>query len=120
MQSMRQRFEDVAVGDELGAFEVGRGRRDAPGPVKAARCQTLPFRPALEGVSRACLQGGQVSQPAWPELGVEAALTRELAGPRLPGPFPDPPRRLAARLCGRLRQRNTPHAALEGAAVARR
>src|SRR5713101_3113432 len=45
MQSISQRFKDVTVADELGAFEVGRGPGDAPRPVKAARCQTLPLRP---------------------------------------------------------------------------
>src|SRR5216683_1088221 len=61
MQSIPQGFEDMAVGDELRAFEVGRGPRDAPGPVKTTRRQTLPVRPALEGLSRAWLQGSQVS-----------------------------------------------------------
>src|SRR6266851_4190991 len=89
MQSIPQRFEDVAVGDELGGFEVGRGPRDAPGPVKAARGQTLPLRPAFEGESRPRLERGQVSQPAGPELRVEAALTRELSGSRRQDPFPD-------------------------------
>src|SRR5712691_12186520 len=89
MQSIPQRFEDVAVGDELGGFEVGRGPRDTPGPVKAARGQTLPLRPAFEGESRPRLERGQISQPAGPELRVEAALTRELSGSRRQDPFPD-------------------------------
>src|SRR5712691_9875051 len=119
-QSISQCLKDVSVGDQIDAFEVGRGPRYAPGPVKTARGQTFPFRPALEGVSRAGLQGGQASQPARPELGVEATLTSELAGSRRQDPFPDRYRRLAARLRGKLRQRNPPHADLEVDAVEER
>src|SRR5712691_2428624 len=119
-QSISQCLKDVSVGDQIDALEVGRGPRYAPGPVKTARGETLPLRPALEGVSRARIQGGQVSQPARPELGVEAALARQLAGSCREHPLPHRRRPLTAWLRGELGERHAPHADLEVDAVEER
>src|SRR5712692_5709427 len=113
MQPVTERLEDVAVRDQLGAFEVGCGPRHAPGPMEAAGGQPLLLRPALEGAFRAGLHGGEVAQPARSQLGVEATLAGLLARSCGQHPLPDRERRLAARLGRQLGERHAAHADLE-------
>src|SRR5712691_6505779 len=120
VQPVTQRLEDVAVRNELGAFEVGRGPGDAPGPMEAAGGQPLLLRPALESAFRARLHRGEMAQPARFQLGVEASLPRLLARSRGQNPLPYRKRRLAAWLDGQLRQRYAAHADLDVDAVEQR
>src|SRR5712692_7967948 len=120
MPPVTERLEDVAVRDQLGAFEVGCGPRHAPGPMEAAGGQPFLLRPALEGAFRAGLHRGEVAQPAGFELSVETTLPRLLARSRGQHPLPHRQRRLASRLGGQLRERNAAHPDLEVDAIEQR
>src|SRR5712692_4528156 len=120
MQPVTERLEDVAVRDQLGAFEVGCGPRHAPGTMEAAGGQPLLLRPALEGAFRPRLHSGEVAQPARFQLGVEASLACLLARSRRQHPIPHRKRWLAAGLGGQLHQRYAAHPDLEVDAVEQR
>src|SRR5438445_11586933 len=120
MQSISQRFQYVSVRDQLCAFQIRSRPRDAPGAVKTARGEALPFRPALESVSRPRLQRREGSQAARPELGVEASLARELARSCCKPPPPECSGGFPSGLRCKLRKRHAPHADLEVDAVEER
>src|SRR4029077_45366 len=105
MQPVAERFEDVAVRDELRALEVGRGPCNPPGPVEATSGEPFLLRPALEGAFRSGLHRRNVAQLAWFQLSVEATLPSLLAGSRRQHPLPDRMGRLTPRLGCQLGER---------------
>src|SRR5712692_2942451 len=117
MQPVSEGFENVAVRDHLGAFEV-RGRSGhAPGPMEAASGEPLLLRPALQGAPRAGLHRGEVAEAARFELGVEATLPCLLTRPGRQHPVPHNQRRLTARLGRQLGERYATHCDLEVDAI---
>src|ERR1700694_3019062 len=120
VQPVTERLEDVAVRDQLGAFEVGRGSCHAPGPMEATGRESLLLGPALEGPFRARLHRGESAQAAGFELGVEASLACLLTRARRQHALPDRLRGLTARLGGQRSERYAANLDLEVDAVEQR
>ncbi len=80
---------------------------------RASRGEASLAAPALERAARRGRKARELAQPRRPELGVEAALTIELAAPRRDHPLAHRGRALALRLRGKALELHAPNGDLE-------
>src|SRR5258708_3709280 len=98
VQAKAERLEDVVFFDVPRAVEVGRGPRDPPGAVKAARGQATLLSPARNRLTGRRCKAGQLTEAPGFELGVQASLAFHLPAPCSQHPLAHDGRRFAMRL----------------------